>query len=102
MELYRGMSTIEFDQWRLTSVIPYPRNFTTSPKEAFTLGRKHVRKGSLFVLAVEYDDLLFQQTLPAKESDIGGAWFENTSPINLDGIIYSVLRPKDTKHRINP
>ena len=99
MELYRGMSTVEWKEWLAASAIPTPKNFTSDAAEALAFGRKYLLEGRLFVLAVAYDDLLFQQTVPVKESDLGGAWFENTCQIGLGEILYSCLTPHKLKQR---
>ena len=87
MELYRGMSDIEWDEWQSNRTIPKGKNFTTCPNEASRLGDQHTLNGKLIVVGTSYDDLSFQKTLGTSSTGIGSEWYETSRNIGLDEII---------------
>lgn len=96
MELYRGMNSLEWNEWKAASAMPSSKNFTTNAQEALYLGRKYCLQGKVFVLAVQYDDLLFRETIAMRES----TWYESMKPISLNEVIYSTLTTTQLKQTI--
>ena len=87
MDLYRGMSHLEWQEWNSTKKIPKGKNFTTCPYEASKLGDSHTLNGELIVIKTEYDDLSFQKTLGTSSTGIGSEWYESSRNVGLEEFV---------------
>jgi hypothetical protein len=88
MELYRGMSHYEINEWETTRIIPSGKRFTANQVEAEKLGYQHTLRGNVEILSIQHQDDLFKLILDSQTSNLEGTWYESTRRISLDEIIY--------------
>ncbi|MBT6774960.1 hypothetical protein HOA91_06360 [Candidatus Woesearchaeota archaeon] len=91
MELYRGMSHLEWQEWNEERVIPKGKNFTTCSDEALRLGDQNTLNGELIIVRTKYDDLSFQKTLGTSSTGIGSEWYETDRNIGLEEFVIEKL-----------
>jgi len=95
MDLYRGMSNLEMDEWNGAQRIPRDTNFTTHPLEAIRLGEQYLFDGRLIIARLAYDDMLFEKIIEGGNPSFDGDWYRNAYPIDLGAIIMDVHFPEE-------
>ena len=90
-KLYRGMSDLELSCWILSSIIPKNVNFSSCPRDATEMGKKHLLEGELVIFEIDYEGLLFKATIPINENFSG--WYETVDAFDFDTLQSEIFTP---------
>lgn len=93
MDLYRGMSNLEFYCWHDRQILPKGKNFTSEPLEAIKLGKRYVLRGELIIFSMNYDPEGFNTIL--KESIVAPGWYQNNEEIYLGLGNFEIYSPRE-------
>ncbi|MEM2131612.1 MAG: hypothetical protein QXM96_01905 [Candidatus Woesearchaeota archaeon] len=90
MQLYRGMSLSDLEQW-IKEEIPIGTNFTTSREEAINFARQY-HQLPYAILSIPYDDIFFGLpflTSNNRNSNFGD-WYKTQKRILFTEIDYNI------------
>ena len=94
MELYRGMSILEWKTWiENERIIPQDKNFTPSGEEAINLGKCYTSPEDLIILKVRYEDDLFKPLHNTNPGYNGNSWYQNSRKLSIDELLFEILCP---------